>query len=210
MAALPGLHLGPYEILSAIGAGGMGDVYRAKDTRLDPVVAIKVLPSHLAVSPDIERTVEREARTIASLNYSDICAVAALACLIAAIVAGLAVWNLKPAPSTRPVSRFTITLPPGQQLAGLDTGTAVALSPDGTHLAYVATQGGIQQLYLRAMDSLEAKPIPVTEGAVSPFCTTTIFAGAAPACSAGTSYLVMELVSGETLAKRVKRDGSSR
>jgi hypothetical protein len=66
-----------------------------------------------------------------------------------------AVWNPKPAPSTRPVSRFTITLPPGQQLAGLDTGTVVALSPDGTHLAYAATQGGTQQLYLRAMDSLE-------------------------------------------------------
>ena len=65
------------------------------------------------------------------------------------------------------MSRFTITLPPGQQLAGLDSGPAVALSPDGTHLAYVATHGGTQQLYLRAMDSLEAKPIPGTEGAVS-------------------------------------------
>ena len=62
-----------------------------------------------------------------------------------------------------------ITLPPGQQLAGLDSGPAVALSPDGTHLAYVASQGGTQQLYLRAMDSLEARPIPGTEGAVNPF-----------------------------------------
>ena len=49
------------------------------------------------------------------------------------------------------------------------SGPAVALSPDGTHLAYVARQGGTQQLYLRAMDSLEAKPIPGTEGAVNPF-----------------------------------------
>ena len=65
--------------------------------------------------------------------------------------------------------RLMITLPPGQQLAGLDNGPAVALSPDGTHLAYVARQGGTQQLYLRAMDSLEAKPIPGTEGAVNPF-----------------------------------------
>ena len=61
-----------------------------------------------------------------------------------------------------------ITLPPGQRLAGLDQ-PAVALSPDGTHLAYVATQGGIQQLYFRAMDSLEARPIPGTEGATGPF-----------------------------------------
>jgi Tol biopolymer transport system component len=51
----------------------------------------------------------------------------------------------------------------------LDSGPAVALSPDGTHLAYVARQGGTQQLYLRAMDSLAAKPIPGTEGGVSPF-----------------------------------------
>ena len=56
-------------------------------------------------------------------------------------IAGLAVWNLKPTPP-QPVTRTVITLPPGQQLAGLDNGPAVALSPDGTHLAYVARQGG--------------------------------------------------------------------
>jgi serine/threonine-protein kinase len=61
-----------------------------------------------------------------------------------------------------------ITLPPGQRLAGLDQ-PSVALSLDGTQLAYVAIQGGTQQLYLRAMDSLEARPIPGTEGAVNPF-----------------------------------------
>jgi eukaryotic-like serine/threonine-protein kinase len=91
--------------------------------------------------------------------------------LLVAVVTGLAVRNLKPAPSEppRPVTRTVITLPPGQQLAGMDAGPAVALSPDGTHLAYVARQGGTQQLYLRAMDSLEGKPIPDTEGAASPF-----------------------------------------
>jgi Tol biopolymer transport system component len=91
----------------------------------------------------------------------------AVSALFTAVIVGLAVWNLKPSP--RPESRFTITLPPGQQLAGLDFGHALAISPDGTHLAYIATQGGIQQLYLRAMDSLEAKPVPGTERAVSPF-----------------------------------------
>jgi serine/threonine protein kinase/Tol biopolymer transport system component len=89
--------------------------------------------------------------------------------LLVAVVSGFALWNLKPSPSPQPVSRVAITLPPGQQLAGLDSGPAVALSPDGTHLAYVARQGGTQQLYLRAMDSLESKPIPGTEGAVNPF-----------------------------------------
>jgi eukaryotic-like serine/threonine-protein kinase len=88
--------------------------------------------------------------------------------LLAAVIASLATWNLKPSPPQL-VSRLTITLPPGQQLAGLDSGPAVALSPDGTHLVYVARQGGTQQLYLRAMDSLDAKPIPDTEGAIEPF-----------------------------------------
>jgi eukaryotic-like serine/threonine-protein kinase len=88
--------------------------------------------------------------------------------LMGAAVATLAVWNLKPSPP-QPVSRSVITLPPGQQLAGLESGPAVALSPKGTHLAYVARQGGVQQIYLRAMDSFESKPIPGTEGAVNPF-----------------------------------------
>jgi Tol biopolymer transport system component len=88
--------------------------------------------------------------------------------LLGAAISGIAIWNLKPS-LPRPVSRLTITLPPGQQLAGLDLGPAVALSPDGTHLAYAAIQGGSRHIYLRAMDSLEAKPIPGTEGAVNPF-----------------------------------------
>jgi eukaryotic-like serine/threonine-protein kinase len=88
--------------------------------------------------------------------------------LLLAAITGLAIWNLKPSPLPPPVSRTVITLPPGQRLAGLDQ-PAVALSPDGVHLAYVAIQGGTQQIYLRAMDSVEARPIPGTEGATAPF-----------------------------------------
>ena len=91
--------------------------------------------------------------------------------LLGALFTGFVVWNLK-AIAPRPVTRFTIILPPGQQLAGLETlnnGSALALSPDGTRLAYVARQGGTQQLYLRAMDSLEARPVPGTEGGDAPF-----------------------------------------
>jgi len=91
------------------------------------------------------------------------------ALLLVAAIASLATWNLRPSASPQPVSRLTITLPPGQQLAGLENGPAVALSPDGAHLAYAATQGATQQLYLRAMDSQDAKPIPGTEGGVTPF-----------------------------------------
>jgi len=87
--------------------------------------------------------------------------------LLGAAIASLAPWNLKPTPA-RPVSRFVIMLPPGQRLTGLDQ-PALALSPDGVHLAYVATQGSAQQLYLRTMDSLGARPIPGTDGATAPF-----------------------------------------
>jgi serine/threonine protein kinase/Tol biopolymer transport system component len=73
MAILPGRRLGPYEILSAIGAGGMGEVYKARDTRLDRTVAIKVLPTHLAGRAELRERFEREAKTIASLNHSHIC-----------------------------------------------------------------------------------------------------------------------------------------
>jgi eukaryotic-like serine/threonine-protein kinase len=399
MAIQVGQRLGPYEILSAIGAGGMGEVYRAKDTRLDRIIAIKVLPSHLADRAELRERFEREARTIASLDHPHICTlhdighqdgtdylvmeylegetlaerlkkgplplnqvlqfaieiadaldkahrkgithrdlkpgnimltksgaklldfglaklkqesaapvselptkdaitaegsivgtlqymapeqiegkqsdtrtdifafgavvyematgkkafegktsasvmakilesdpapmtllqpmtppaldrvvkkclvkepedrwqsakdltdelkwiaeesaprsapsgvpvapshvsprwmvVFAVAGLVVAAIAAFAVWFLRPTPQ-RPVTRFAISLPAGQRVAALDS-PFVVLSPDGTRLAYVATQGSIQQLYLRAMDSPEAKPIPGTEGATAPF-----------------------------------------
>jgi len=73
MAILPGRRLGPYQILSAIGAGGMGEVYKARDTRLDRIVAIKVLPAHLADRAELRERFDREAKTIASLNHPHIC-----------------------------------------------------------------------------------------------------------------------------------------
>ena len=90
--------------------------------------------------------------------------------LLGLVIASLATWNLKTAPasSSQPVTRTVINLPPGQQLAGLD-GPGVVLSPDGTQLVYVARQGATQQIYLRAMDGLGAKPVLGTEGASSPF-----------------------------------------
>src|SRR6202040_2468331 len=68
-----GTKLGPHEILAAIGAGGMGEVYKARDTRLDRIVAIKVLPTHLADRSELRERFEREAKTIASLNHPHIC-----------------------------------------------------------------------------------------------------------------------------------------
>src|SRR5262245_60619450 len=68
-----GTRLGPYEILALLGAGGMGEVYRAKDTRLDRMVAIKILPTHLSKNSDLKQRFEREARAISSLTHPHIC-----------------------------------------------------------------------------------------------------------------------------------------
>jgi len=67
-----GQKLGPYEVLSPLGAGGMGEVYKAKDTRLDRSVALKVLPSELARDPSRRARLEREAKTISKLNHAHI------------------------------------------------------------------------------------------------------------------------------------------
>jgi eukaryotic-like serine/threonine-protein kinase len=73
MALPSGTKLGPYEVQSPLGAGGMGEVYRARDTRLDREVAIKVLPSHLSQNPDLRARFEREAKAISGLQHSNIC-----------------------------------------------------------------------------------------------------------------------------------------
>ena len=73
MALSSGTRLGPYEIQSPLGAGGMGEVYRARDTRLDRTVAVKILRSHLSANPEAKERFEREARVISSLNHPNIC-----------------------------------------------------------------------------------------------------------------------------------------
>jgi serine/threonine protein kinase len=73
MALTSGTRLGPYEIQSPLGAGGMGEVYRARDTRLDRTVAVKILPSHLSDNPEAKQRFDREARAISSLNHPNIC-----------------------------------------------------------------------------------------------------------------------------------------
>jgi hypothetical protein len=70
----PGTRLGPYEIQHAIGAGGMGEVYKARDTRLDRTVAIKILPEAFAADPQFRERFDREARTISQLDHPHICA----------------------------------------------------------------------------------------------------------------------------------------
>jgi len=73
MPLLPGTRLGPYEIMTPLGAGGMGEVYRARDTRLDRTIAIKILPAQFSSDPVRKQRFEREAKTISSLNHPHIC-----------------------------------------------------------------------------------------------------------------------------------------
>ena len=73
MALETGTKLGPYEILSQLGAGGMGEVYKARDTRLDRTVAVKVLPPTLSANPESRQRFEREAKAVSSLNHPHIC-----------------------------------------------------------------------------------------------------------------------------------------
>ena len=73
MPLAPGTRLGPYEITAPLGAGGMGEVYRARDTRLGRDVAIKVLPATLSTHPEVRARFEREAKTVSSLNHPNIC-----------------------------------------------------------------------------------------------------------------------------------------
>src|SRR5437588_2389929 len=75
MALVPGTRFGPYEIQSLLGAGGMGEVYRARDTRLQRTVAIKVLPAHLYSNPDLHARFEQEAKSISGLQHPNICVV---------------------------------------------------------------------------------------------------------------------------------------
>src|SRR6186997_73812 len=71
----PGTRLGPYEVLSLIGAGGMGEVYKAFDKRLNRAVAIKVLPAHFAQNPEMKERFERESKTVAALSHPNILAI---------------------------------------------------------------------------------------------------------------------------------------
>jgi serine/threonine protein kinase len=73
MSLAPDTLLGPYKIVAPLGAGGMGEVYRAHDTRLNRDVAIKVLPDHLAQNPELRERFEREARAISQLSHPHIC-----------------------------------------------------------------------------------------------------------------------------------------
>jgi len=122
----------------------------------------------LSGAPDLALAGRAEAPAVPLWPRALPWAAAVVLAIVAAAVGGIAAWTLKPMPA-KPVTRTVITLPTGQRLAALNQ-PALALSPDGNQLVYVATtQSGMRQIYLRAMDSSEAKPISGTERAMDPF-----------------------------------------
>ena len=89
--------------------------------------------------------------------------------LVATTIASIAVWNLKSSTAIWPVAHLTMALPENEQLAGLRNMSPVAVSPNGSDIAYVALRDGTRQLFLRTLDSLDARPISGTEGGAGPF-----------------------------------------
>jgi serine/threonine protein kinase len=174
MPLSPGARLGAYEIIGPLGAGGMGDVYRALDSSLGRDVAIKVLPEAVAHHPERLARFEREARLLASLSHPNIAVVHGLersagSCyLVMELVKGETLAER----STRGAIPLQETLDIFKQITlaspqALETGrfSPVALSPDGGLLVYAAaTDGGRTSLFLRPLDELSARLIPATEG----------------------------------------------
>ena len=139
-----------------------------KSLRMRDAGDLRIEIQEALIAPPGELEVAASAPPIQFWRRTSVIAPASL--LIGGLVAALVFWTLKPAPTppTSRVTRTVINLPPGDELAALDF-QAIAISPDGTQLAYVATHSGTRQIFLRALDSLEAKPLAGTEGANTPF-----------------------------------------
>jgi eukaryotic-like serine/threonine-protein kinase len=136
---------------------------KERHQRLQDAASLRILIEEALAAPAIEPA----AAAPAAKRWLQVVLWSAASSLAVGVLAGIAVWNLKPSPPP-PVSRSVFSLPPGDRLARIDL-PAIALAPDGSHMVYAASRNGTQQLYLRAMDSFEPKPLPGTEGAIGPF-----------------------------------------
>jgi eukaryotic-like serine/threonine-protein kinase len=168
------------------------------DARISIDEVLSGAPLETSVFPEASKTASRRREILGGA-----------ALVLVALAAGAAVWFLKPAPSLPSVTRTVIDLPPADQLAALDY-PAVAISPDGKQLAYIATHSGQRQIFLRAIDSLDAKPILGTEGAVCPFFSPDgqwlgFFAGASLRKTSVTGGVPLNL----TLANAANSFGAS-
>jgi protein kinase-like protein len=160
-----GTHLGPYEVLSSIGVGGMGEVYRARDTRLDRTVAIKVLAPELADDPGFRDRFTREAKVISALSHPHICALYDIGCehesqylVFELCRKGLAMFAV-PASGTGNVT----TLSDGT--GGEDQ---AQVSPDGNCIAYNSKMSGEWEVYLAPLARMASATRVSGTGGVQP------------------------------------------
>ena len=143
---------------------------KERHQRLQDAASLRIEIEETLAAPAVEQV----AGARATRSWRQV-AVLGLAILLTAVMAGIAGWNLKPGERPPEVTRVLVRVAPADQLAPTSapvarpTRTALALSPDGRYLVFSGTKSGKQQLYLRAMDRLEAIPIPGTENTDSPF-----------------------------------------
>jgi serine/threonine protein kinase/Tol biopolymer transport system component len=184
MALTFGTKLGPYEIQSPLGAGGMGEVYRALDTRLDRTVAIKVLASHLSSSPELKQRMEREARAISSLNHPNICQLYDLGSQDGADY--LVMEFLEGETLADKLRRGTVPLNEVYKI-GIDVAEALAVA----HRAGIAhrdlkpgnimlTKSGAKLMDFGLAKTLSAPSAPAGSGAAPSFTAAATLSGASP------------------------------
>ena len=141
-----GSRLGPYELLAPIGAGGMGEVWRGKDTRLDRSVAVKILPAAFAEDEERRQRFEREAKAISSLNHPHICTL----------------FDVGHEGDAHRPFRVELVPPPEIAVAPVVQG-ALALAPDGMRMAFVAGGDTRSSLVVRDLATGESKRLAGTD-----------------------------------------------
>src|SRR5215471_13507874 len=151
MPLAAGATLGPYAIVAQIGAGGMGEVYRARDTRLNRTVAVKVLPPHFSDDADMKQRFEREAQTVAALNHPHICVL-------------YDVGRERPAPDSEPVDFLVMEYLDGQTLANRLSGGAMPL--DEALEVAIQIADALEKAHAKGVTHRDLKPgnVMLTEG----------------------------------------------
>jgi serine/threonine protein kinase/Tol biopolymer transport system component len=194
MTLTPGTRFGPYEVVALIGAGGMGEVYRARDTRLDRDVAIKVLPAHLSANPETRARFEREARAISHLSHPHICTLYDIGCERPTAPGPARSAETSGLSPEQPVHFLVMEYLEGETLAArlahgplplpevLRYGTAIASALDAAHRSGIVHRdlkpanvmlvtGGTARHgapQAKLMDFGLARPVAVAPGAVAP------------------------------------------
>ncbi len=193
-----GTKLGPYEIVSALGAGGMGEVYRARDTRLDRTVAIKVLPESFAQKAEFRQRFEREARAISALQHPNICTI-----FDVGSQSGLEYLVLECLEGETLASRLQKGALPADQILkiGMEIGRALAVAHRQSIIHRDLKPGNIMltKTGAKLMDFGLAKPLAGSSAAAPPSFTATMSMPGSPVTMAGTIVGTVQYMSPEQI-----------